>query len=81
MKTIPAYLDQFEFWFNEIQLDCWVEFEPADPSTGHNARAQLFRAYVHNSGADISDLLRDTVIETIEAAAASYFDQLKETTK
>lgn len=75
MKTMPVYLDQFEFSFDEVVLDCWVDFEPADPSTGYNARAQLIRAYVQNTGADISDLLRDTVVETIEAAAASYFNQ------
>jgi hypothetical protein len=75
MKTLPAYLDQFEYWFDEVQLDCWVDFEPADPSTGHNASAQLIRAYVHNTGMDISDLLRDNVIKTIEAAAASHLNQ------
>jgi hypothetical protein len=75
MKTLPAYLDQFEYWFDEVQLDCWVDFEPADPSTGHNASAQLIRAYVHNTGMDICDLLRDNVIKTIEAAAASHLNQ------
>jgi len=79
MKTLPTYLDQFEFWFDEVQLDCWVDFEPADPTTGHNASAQLIRAYVNGTGSDISDLLRDKVIETIEAAAASHFNQIKGT--
>ena len=76
-KLIKNYLDQFEFWFDEVQLDCWVDFEPADPSTGHNASAQLIRAYVHNTGADISDLLHDKVIKIIEAAAASHLQEQK----
>lgn len=75
MIAPPAYLSRFEYWFDDVLLDCWLDFEAADRSAGQNAAAHLVHAYVSNSGMDVADLLRESVTEIIETAAAEYLSQ------
>lgn len=75
MITIPAYLSRFEYWFDDVLLDCWLDFEAADRSTGQKAAAHLVHAYVSDSGMDIVDLMRESVVQHIEQEAAEYFSQ------
>lgn len=75
MKKPPAYLSRFEYWFDDVLLDCWLDYEPPDPATGQRAVAHLVHAYVSNSGMDIADLIRESVTEIIETAAAEYLSR------
>jgi len=62
-------------------LNCWLEFEAADPSVGLQEDWTVFYAFLN--GVDISEILSDEVREEIilgvmqycadEAAQAAYF--------
>lgn len=75
MITPPAYLSRFEYWFDDVMLDCWLDFEAADRSTGQNAAAYLVHAYVGTSGMDVAGLLRESAVDAIETAAAEYLSK------
>ncbi len=68
-------LHGFEYWYGDVLLNCWLEFEPADRSVGLGASAWLVHAYVGDSGADIVELLRQSAVERIEEAAVEYFEE------
>jgi hypothetical protein len=68
----PHYLERVEQELGDIQLTCWYDFEPADPSVGWPATAWLIRAHVRGDSTDISELLRDSAVKTLEAEAADY---------
>jgi hypothetical protein len=71
-RPYPHYLERVEQELGDIQLTCWYDFEPADPSVGWPATAWLIRAHVRGDSTDISELLRDSAVKTLEAEAADY---------
>jgi hypothetical protein len=71
-RAYPHYLERVEQELGDVQLTCWYDFEPADPSVGWPATAWLIRAHVRGDSTDISELLRDSAVKTLEAEAADY---------
>lgn len=71
-RPYPHFLERVEQSLGDVELTCWYDYEPADPSTGFNATAWLVRAHVRDSPHDISGLLRDTAVRELEADAAEY---------
>lgn len=71
-RDYPHYLERVEQSLGDVQLTCWYDYEPADPSTGWPATAWLIRAHVRGDPADISGLLRDAAVKDLEADAAEY---------
>ena len=51
-------------------LECWLEFEAADPSVGVKEDWTVFYAYL--DGVDIAELLSDDVREEIILGAMQY---------
>lgn len=74
-KAPAPYLTQFEHWIDDVQLICWLDFEAGDDSVGMNASAWLVHAYVGDSGMDVAELLLDSVVASIEAAAAAEIEE------
>ena len=72
-KNLPNYLSRFDCWIGDVNLDCWVDFEPADRSVGYAANAHLVHAIINCM--DVVDLLSDHVKDHIETEAAEYLDQ------
>jgi len=54
-------------------LDCWIDYEPADPSTGYSGSAWLVHAMV--KGVAVIDLLSASTIKDIESEARCSLSQ------
>lgn len=67
----PNYLREYTYRNGELELTCFVDYDPPDRSTGYSGGATLANAY--HAGVDIADYLAPGVIETIEGAACWYF--------
>jgi len=57
-------------------LECWLEFEAADPSVGLSESWSVFYAYL--GGVDISDLLSEEVKTEIIEQAQLAFESFEE---
>jgi hypothetical protein len=75
MISLPPYLRRFEIWLGDVLLDCWLDFEPSDPSTGQNAVAHLIHAYVGTSGMDIVSLMSEAAVCKVQDEAAIELDR------
>lgn len=64
----PQHLWPYTYTHGDIELLCFVDFEPGDRSVGMAAGAWLIHAYA--GGVDVVDLLKDTIIKDIEEEAA-----------
>jgi hypothetical protein len=64
----PAHLWPYTYHHGDTELLCFVDYEPADRSTGYAGAAWLIHAYA--GGVDVVDLLKDPIIRDIEAEAA-----------
>lgn len=64
----PQHLWPYTYTHGDIELLCFVDWEPADRSVGMAAGAWLIHAYA--GGVDVVDLLKDHIIEDIEQEAA-----------
>jgi hypothetical protein len=64
----PAHLWPYTYTHGDIELLCFVDWEPADRSVGFAGNAWLIHAYA--GGVDVVDLLKDTIIRDIEEGAA-----------
>jgi hypothetical protein len=64
----PAHLRPYTYTHGDIELLCFVDWEPADRSVGFAGNAWLIHAYA--GGVDVVDLLRDSIVKDIEREAA-----------
>ena len=64
----PQHLWPYTYTHGDIELLCFVDWEPADRSVGMAAGAWLIHAYA--GGVDVVDQLKDTIIRDIEEGAA-----------
>jgi len=64
----PAHLWPYTYTHGDTELLCFVDYEPADRSTGYAGAAWLIHAYA--GGVDVIDLLKDAIIRDIEEGAA-----------
>ena len=64
----PQHLWPYTYTHGDIELLCFVDWEPADRSVGFAGNAWLIHAYA--GGVDVVDLLKDTIIRDIESEAA-----------
>jgi hypothetical protein len=64
----PQHLWPYTYTHGDTELLCFVDWEPADRSTGYAGAAWLIHAYA--GGVDVTDLLKDHIIRDIEAEAA-----------
>ncbi len=55
------------YYVNVHNLDCYLDLESPDASTGYNGNAWLVHAYA--GGVDITELLSDHIIRDIETYA------------
>lgn len=74
-KAPAPYLTRFEHWIDDVQFICWMDYEDGDDSVGMSASAWLVHAYVGDSGMDVAELLLDSVVARIEAAAAAEIEE------
>jgi hypothetical protein len=64
----PQHLWPYTYTHGDIELLCFVDWEPADRSVGFAGNAWLIHAYA--GGVDVVDLLKDHTIKDIESEAA-----------
>ena len=64
----PQHLWPYTYTHGDIELLCFLDFEPGDRSVGMAANAWLIHAYA--GGVDVVDLLKDHIIKDIEEEAA-----------
>ena len=64
----PQHLWPYTYTHGDSELLCFVDWEPADRSTGYAGAAWLIHAYA--GGVDVTDLLKDHIIRDIEGEAA-----------
>ena len=64
----PQNLWPYTYHHGDTELLCFVDYEPADRSTGYAGAAWLIHAYA--GGVDVVDLLKDVIVRDIEAEAA-----------
>ena len=64
----PQHLYPYMYDHGDIELVCFIDWEPADRSVGYSGAAWLIHAYA--GGVDVVDLLKDHIIRDIEAEAA-----------
>jgi hypothetical protein len=64
----PQHLWPYTYHHGDTELLCFVDYEPADRSTGYAGAAWLIHAYA--GGVDVIDLLKDYIIKDIEQEAA-----------
>ena len=64
----PQHLWPYTYTHGDTELLCFVDWEPADRSTGYAGAAWLIHAYA--GGVDVIDMLKDTIIRDIEGDAA-----------
>ena len=64
----PQNLWPYTYQHGDTELLCFVDWEPADRSSGYSGAAWLIHAYA--GGVDVTDLLKDHIIRDIEGEAA-----------
>lgn len=64
----PQHLWPYTYTHGDIELLCFLDFEPGDRSVGLAAGAWLVHAYA--GGVDVVELLKDHIIKDIESEAA-----------
>lgn len=64
----PQHLWPYTYTHGDIELLCFVDWEPADRSVGWNGGAWLIHAYA--GGVDVVTLLKDQIVKDIEGEAA-----------
>jgi hypothetical protein len=64
----PAHLWPYTYTHGDIELLCFLDYEPGDRSVGFASNAWLIHAYA--GGVDVVDLLKDAIIKDIESEAA-----------
>ena len=64
----PQHLWPYTYTHGDIELLCFLDFEPGDRSVGLAAGAWLVHAYA--GGVDVAELLKDHIIKDIEEEAA-----------
>ena len=64
----PQHLWPYTYTHGDIELLCFVDYEPGDRSVGLAANAWLVHAYA--GGVDVVELLKDDIIKDIETEAA-----------
>lgn len=64
----PQHLWPYTYTHGDTELLCFIDYEPADRSTGYAGAAWLIHAYA--GGVDVVDLLKDVIVRDIEAEAA-----------
>ena len=64
----PQHLWPYTYTHGDSELLCFVDWEPADRSSGYSGAAWLIHAYA--GGVDVTDLLKDHIIRDIEGEAA-----------
>ena len=64
----PQHLWPYTYTHGDTELLCFVDWEPADRSTGYAGAAWLIHAYA--GGVDVIDMLKDHIIRDIEGEAA-----------
>lgn len=69
----PQHLWPYTYTHGDIELLCFVDWEPADRSVGMAGAAWLIHAYA--GGVDVVELLKDQVIKDIEQAAAEALQE------
>lgn len=69
----PQHLWPYTYQHGDIELLCFVDWEPADQSVGWTGGAWLIHAYA--GGVDVVDLLKDHIIKDIEQAAAEALQE------
>jgi len=69
----PQHLYPYMYDYGDIELVCFVDYEPGDRSVGMAAAAWLVHAFA--GGVNVIDLLKDDIIKDIEAEAALSIEQ------
>lgn len=64
----PQHLWPYTYTHGDIELLCFVDWEPADRATGYAGGAWLIHAYA--GGVDVVELLKDAIVKDIEEEAA-----------
>ena len=64
----PQNLWPYTYTHGDTELLCFVDWEPADRSTGYAGAAWLIHAFA--GGVDVVDLLKDHIVKDIEREAA-----------
>ena len=64
----PQHLWPYTYTHGDIELLCFLDYEPGDRSVGMAAGAWLIHAYA--GGVDVVDLLKDAIVKDIEEEAA-----------
>ena len=64
----PQHLWPYTYQHGDIELLCFVDWEPGDRSVGLAPGAWLVHAYA--GGVDVIELLKDAIIKNIEEEAA-----------
>ena len=64
----PQHLWPYTYQHGDIELLCFVDWEPGDRSVGLAPGAWLGHAYA--GGVDVIELLKDAIIKNIEEEAA-----------
>jgi hypothetical protein len=69
----PQHLYPYMYDHGDIELVCFVDWEPADRSVGMTGGAWLIHAFA--GGVDVVDLLKDAIVKDIELEAALSIEQ------
>lgn len=69
----PQHLWPYMYDHGDIELVCFVDWEPSDRATGFAANAWLVHAYA--GGVDVRDMLKDAIVKDIELEAALSIQQ------
>lgn len=64
----PQHLWPYTYTHGDVELLCFLDYEPGDRSVGLAPNAWLVHAYA--GGVDVVELLKDTIIKDIEEEAA-----------
>ena len=64
----PQHLWPYTYTHGDIELLCFLDYEPGDRSVGMAAGAWLIHAYA--GGVDVVELLKDAIVKDIEEEAA-----------
>lgn len=70
------YTYEFQTGRTKHALECWLEYEPSDPSVGLSESWSVFHAYL--GGVDISELLSEGVKAEIIEQAQLAFESFEE---
>jgi hypothetical protein len=64
----PQHLWPYTYTHGDIELLCFVDYEPPDRFAGWGGGAWLIHAYA--GGVNVIDLLKDAIVRDIEGGAA-----------